>query len=68
MASKKNNYVWLLAAAASFFALTSHSLVISERSGCVPYTRDIDNGLHDFIMSTVSAAASLDLEYGKVVD
>ncbi len=68
MISKPENYLLLLAAAVSFLALTSQSLVLIPRDGCIPYTRDIDNALHDFRISTSSAAASLDPEYGRVMD
>ena len=68
MISKPEDYLLLLAAAVSFLALTSQSLVLIPRGGCIPHTRDIDNALSDFIISANSAASSLDPEYGRVVD
>lgn len=68
MTSKSGSYMLLLVAAVSLLALTSHSLVISEHSGCIPYTRDIDLALRDWTIATSSAWSSLDPQYRRVVD
>lgn len=68
MISTPENYMLLFVAVVSFLALTSQSLFLIPRGGCIPYARDIDNALRDFRISTSSAAASLDPEYGRVVD
>lgn len=61
-------YIRLVVAVVSTLALTSHSLVITERGGCVPYTRDIDTALLDWIAATRWARSSLEPSFRRVVD